>query len=230
MSKIIIVTGAGGYMGKAVIRHLTDNGNTVVGTVSPGKKRNPPNYQQYEEHEVDVSDPKAVNRLVQHVVKKYKRIDFAALLAGGFAIGDITKTTLEDIHTMFSVNFETAFVTAQAIFNQMKQQPSGGHLMLVGAKPALEPSAASGAVAYVFSKSLVFKLAESINESGKKYKIKASVIVPSILDTPPNREAMPNANYEDWVKPEDMAAIINFLVSEESAPIKESIIKVYGNV
>lgn len=230
MGKVVIVTGAGGHMGKSVVRHLTDNGNTVVGTVSTGKRSQSSNHQQYEEYEVDVSDPIAVSQFVQHVTDTYHRIDAAVLLAGGFAMGDITKTTLEDIHAMFKLNFETAFVSAQAVYNQMQQQVTGGHIILIGSKPALEPTAATGAIAYAFSKSLVFKLAESINTSGKKHQIKASIIVPSILDTPPNREAMPDANFDDWVKPEEIASIIQFLLSEDSTALRESVFKVYGKV
>lgn len=231
MGKIIIITGAAGNLGTAVVKNLLDNGSTVVGTVLPGehckvKEKN----QNFEEYPLDVSDEKATHKFADYVVQKYRRIDFAALLVGGFAMGTLENTSLTDVRQMMHLNFETAFVTAQAIFKQMKNQKSGGHILFVGAKPALEVAAASQTLAYALSKNLVFHLADHINETGKKRKIKASVIVPSIIDTPANRQAMPQAHFKDWVTPEEIAGMVTFLVSEKSQSLRETILKVYGNV
>lgn len=231
MSQVAIVTGAAGNLGNAVVKKLLDNGNTVVGTVLPGEHcKQGEGQAHFEEYKIDVTDGNAAGNFIRHVVHQYGKINFAALLVGGFSMGKIEDTTMEDIYKMMKLNFETAFITAQAIYSQMQQQSMGGHLMFVGAKPALEKAAGTSTLAYALSKSLIFKLAEYINESGKQHKIKASVIVPSILDTPTNRKAMPDANFQDWVKPEEAAEIVNFIFSEKSAPLQETVFKIYGNV
>lgn len=231
MAKVIIVTGAAGNLGNAVVKKLLDNGNTVVGTVLPGEHCAAGDGQaHFEEYELDVTNADATGNFISHVAHQYGRIDFAALLVGGFSMGNIEDTTLEDIYKMMKLNFETTFIAAKATYRQMLQQSTGGHLMFAGAKPALEAAAGAGTLGYALSKSLVFKLAEYINESGKQHKIKASVIVPSILDTPENRKAMPDANFQDWVKPEEAAEIISFLFSEKSTPLQETVFKIYGNV
>lgn len=231
MGQVVVITGAAGNLGNAVVKKLLDNGNTVVGTVLPGEHCKPGEGQaHFEEYELDVTDAEATGNFIRHVVHQYGHIDLAALLVGGFSMGTIEDTTMEDIQQMMKLNFETAFITAQAIYRQMLQQSTGGHLVFAGAKPALETAAGASTLAYAFSKSLIFKLAEFINESGKQHKIKASVVVPSILDTPPNRKAMPDANFQDWVKPEEAAEIINFIFSEKSAPLQETVFKIYGNV
>ncbi len=230
MSKTIIVTGAAGTLGSAVVQHLLNQGHTVIGTVSPGKNNATLSAKKgYEQYELDVSVPSAVQGFIQHIARKYEVIDAAALLVGGFAMGNIRNSSLEDVQKMLKLNFETTYITAQAIFLQMEQQPSGGHIMMVGAKPALETAAGLESIGYTFSKSLVFTLADIINKSGKKQQVKATVIVPSILDTPSNRQSMPQANFDNWVKPEAAAEIIGFLVADQSAPLRDSVIKIYGN-
>ncbi len=230
MNQVIIVTGASGHLGLAVVRQLLKSGHTVVGTVSL-KKHSQPSFKhaRYEEYPLDVTDPEATAAFVEQIEKQYQRIDGAALLVGGFAMGNLTETSLQDVQKMFKLNFESAFIMSQAVYPLMQRQ-GGGHIVLVGARPALEPAAGATAVAYAFSKSLVFRLAEYINQTGKAAHIKASVIVPGILDTPPNREAMPKADFSDWVTTEEVAAYIDFLFSDESKALKEAVFKIYGNV
>ena len=84
-------------------------------------------------------------------------------------------------------------------------------------------------VAYALSKSLVFKLAELINAEAKGHNVTASVIVPSTIDTKPNRESMPKADPSNWVKAEQLADIMEFICSEKGQPIREGIYKVYNN-
>ncbi len=230
MNQVIIVTGASGHMGLAVVRQLLSSGHTVVGTVSPRKHSQPSvTHNRYEEFTLDVTDVKATAAFVEHVEHQYQRIDGAALLVGGFAMGNLTETSLQDVQKMLKLNFESAFIMSQAVYPRMHRQ-GGGHMVLVGAKPALEPAAGASAVAYALSKSLLFRLAEYINETGKAALIKASVMVPGILDTPPNREAMPQANFSDWVTPEEVAAYIDFLFSDKSKTLKGTVFKIYGKV
>jgi len=84
-------------------------------------------------------------------------------------------------------------------------------------------------IAYSLSKSLLFKLAEYVNEEAKGKNVTATVVVPSTIDTAPNRKSMPNANPDNWVKPEALAEILEFIVSEKGTPLRETVLKVYNN-
>jgi NAD(P)-dependent dehydrogenase (short-subunit alcohol dehydrogenase family) len=82
---------------------------------------------------------------------------------------------------------------------------------------------------YVLSKSMVIKMAEVINADSKHSNTTATVIVPSIIDTPPNRAAMPDANFSDWVTPESIADKIAFICGEGGKDLRETVLKIYGN-
>jgi NAD(P)-dependent dehydrogenase (short-subunit alcohol dehydrogenase family) len=101
--------------------------------------------------------------------------------------------------------------------------------VLIGARPALNPAQGKGLIAYSLSKSLLFKLAELLNETAKGLNLNVSVVVPSTLDTPLNRKSMPDANPDNWVKPAEIAETLEFLVSDKSKALKETVLKMYNN-
>jgi len=84
-------------------------------------------------------------------------------------------------------------------------------------------------LAYALSKSMLFKLAEFLNADAKGKNVVVSVIAPSTIDTPQNRESMPKANPDDWVKPEQIADVLEFICSEKNDPIREAVYKIYNN-
>jgi NAD(P)-dependent dehydrogenase (short-subunit alcohol dehydrogenase family) len=110
----------------------------------------------------------------------------------------------------------------------MQEREEGGQIIFTGSRPALHPGSAVDTLSYALSKSLVFKLAEIINEQGKKSGVTASVVVPGIIDTPQNREAMPDADFTGWVSASDIADHIFHLSTPAGTKLRESIIKVYG--
>ncbi|MEQ9440544.1 MAG: SDR family NAD(P)-dependent oxidoreductase [Cyclobacteriaceae bacterium] len=229
-SNITLVTGATGNLGNAVVTQLLSDGHTVVGTVrashtSAESKKHP----LYEPYGADVSKEEEVEKLISHLIHTHQRVDFAALLVGGFAMGELEGTSIDDLKKMYELNFLTTFLCCQKLYTQMKQQENGGHIVLVGARPAIDPSAAAGLVSYSLSKSLLFQLSDIINAKTTETGVRSSIIVPSILDTPPNREAMPKANFNDWVTPEQIAKTISFLASSDSQPLRQSVFKLYGN-
>lgn len=230
MSKNAIVTGAAGNMGTEVVRQLLQDGFKVLGTVLQGEDcgENASNPSFYK-HVADVTREEDCQQLVQEASRQLGEIHLAALLVGGFGMNAFEDTSLEDIHQMFKLNFESAFASAQAVYRQMKKQEKGGKIILVGAKPALEKRASAGLTAYALSKSLIFKLAEHINAEGKASNITASVIVPSVLDTPPNRNAMPDADFSQWVTPSDIARVVSFIASDASSTLRDPIYRVYAD-
>ena len=104
-----------------------------------------------------------------------------------------------------------------------------GRIVLIGARPALNVSAGKDALAYTLSKSLFFKLAECLNDEAKEKNVAVTVVVPSIIDTAPNRSAMPDADFGRWVKPESNAEVIDFVIGDSGSVIREGILKVYNN-
>ncbi|MEO8961844.1 MAG: SDR family NAD(P)-dependent oxidoreductase [Ginsengibacter sp.] len=230
--KTAIITGASGNLGKAVVKKFIDNEYTVWGTVhsNSGKnnsKGNAQTNQRFNEVSLDLLNEDACRKLVDLVVDNNQQIDVAVLTAGGFAMGDIAKTKTSDIAKQYQLNFETAYNIARPVFIQMMKQ-NNGRIFLVGSRQGLDILKGKGALAYSFSKSLLFRLAEVMNAEAKGRNVVASVIVPSIIDTLTNRESMPDANYSTWVPPSQIADVIYFYSSKEGSAIREPVIKVYG--
>ncbi|HKR07210.1 MAG TPA: SDR family NAD(P)-dependent oxidoreductase [Bacteroidia bacterium] len=228
--KNILVTGAKGNLGTAVVNKFLDSGYCVIGTVSAKESTVTGNKNTHlEYYSVDLTDASASKGFIQSVIAKNKSIDGAVLTVGGFAAGKLTDTAQPDFEKMFALNFITAFNIVQPVLKQMMTQPDGGRIILIGSKPGMSACEAKGSVAYGLSKSLVFRLAEIINVEGKGKNIFASVIVPATIDTPQNRAGMPDANFSEWVKAEDIAAIIEFVFSEKAKSLRDEVIEVTGN-
>jgi NAD(P)-dependent dehydrogenase (short-subunit alcohol dehydrogenase family) len=226
MSRTIFITGASGNLGKAVVEKFVSTSNRVIATVSPGKNLPFQVVGDVETVEADVTNETSVNKVIQSVLEKNRTIDAAVLLVGGFAMGNVDETDGTALKKMFSINFETAYFCARPLFEQMQKQ-KGGRIVLIGARPALLASAGKGMIAYALSKSLLFKLAELLNAEGATSNVITSVVVPGTIDTPQNREAMPEADFSKWVTPDTIAEVIHFAISNSS--LHEPIFKVYGN-
>ena len=226
MSKIALVTGAGGNLGKSVVKKFVHDGYTVVATVSPGKKSDYSD-PKIDVRELDLTDEQQCDLLIKSVVQKYKQIDAVLLLAGGFSMGSLKHTDAAAIQKMVNLNFNTAYNVARPAFDQMTTQSAGGKIVMIGSRPALIADAGKDMIAYSLSKSMIFKLAEFLNAEGAKKNIVTSVVVPSTIDTPENRKSMPGADFSSWVSPEAIAATIADLCS--NSILREPIIKVYGN-
>jgi len=229
MAKTAIVTGASGNMGQAVVKKFMEEGYKVIGTVIPNDKvKLDFPEDKFEKRVVDLVNEEEAASFVSEVIKKYGTIDVAVLTVGGFAMGKIADTRTSDILRQYQLNFETTYNTARPIFLQMLTQ-NKGRIFLVGARPGLDAKNSKGMVAYGLSKSLIFRLAELMNEEAKGHNIVVSVLVPSTIDTPQNRQAMPDAKFENWVSPEAFANVVYFYASEEGEPLREPVIKVYNN-
>jgi len=112
---------------------------------------------------------------------------------------------------------------------QHMQQNNYGRLIFIGARPALNPAQGKDLTAYALTKSLLFKLADFINEENKGKNITATVVVPSTIDTALNRKSMPGANPSDWVTPEAIADSMEFVVSDKGNALREPVLKLYNN-
>ena len=142
-------------------------------------------------------------------------------------MGDIADTSSADILKQYKLNFETAYHIARPVFLQMMKQ-GYGRLFMIGSRPGSDMRNSKGMTAYGLAKSLVFRLAELMNEEAKGTDVVTCVVVPSTIDTPQNRKSMPDADFSKWVKPEAIADAIYFYCTEEAAVLREPVLKVYG--
>ncbi|HET7896122.1 MAG TPA: SDR family NAD(P)-dependent oxidoreductase [Flavisolibacter sp.] len=229
MRKTIIITGANGNLGTAVTNYFLSDGYMIVATVHAEEaKKDLPSHENLQVEAVDLTNEDAATAFVQNVISQHPKVDGALLLVGGFAMGNIEATSINDIRKQISLNFETAYHVARPLFRHLKQNGQG-RIVFIGARPAIDAKAGKNMVAYGLSKSLLFTLADYLNAEAKGTNVTATVVVPSTIDTAPNRSAMPDANPDAWVKPEALAAILEFVLSEKASPLRETVFKVYNN-
>jgi len=226
--KTVIVTGSGGNLGQAVVKKFIAEGCRVIGTVTKKSTDNGYPGEPFEAITVNLTDDKETQQMVEKVITKYNTIDVAVLTVGGFATGNIKDTTATDLLQQYQLNFESAFNAARPIFLHMLEQKRGS-IFLIGSKPGLSSQDGKGMMAYSLSKSLLFRLAELMNEEAKNTQVFTTVVVPGTIDTPQNRQALPGADVNTWVKPETIAnAIYNDAINETTAR-RETVLKVYSN-
>ncbi len=227
--KTAVITGASGNMGQAMVTRFLAGGYTVIGSVLP----NDPvvidiDHPNFEKQSVDVSNEAEAAAFVTSVISKFETIDVAILTVGGFAMGTIGSTSTDEIHQQYKLNFETAYNVARPAFTHMLAKKAG-RIFLIGARPGLSPAAGKGMVAYSLAKSLIFHLAEMMNEEAKGTNVVTCVVVPSTIDTPQNRSSMPKSDFTAWVKPEAIADAVAFYCSEDASVLREPVLKVYNN-
>ena len=220
----IVVSGADGNLGSAVVDKLLEENAQLCGLYSNAEKVKAET-RPITKYAADLTDSEESKNVVHQAKSALGALHGAVLTVGGFAMGNIKNTSAEDIEKQIRLNFFTAYNMVKPLMQQMEQ---GGHIFLVGAKPVLNRNEMKDKLAYGLAKQLLFNLAEVINADRDKTGIQCSVIVPSIIDTPPNRESMPKANYNDWVKPEEIADTIYYHLTHPY--LKEATIKTYGNV
>jgi NAD(P)-dependent dehydrogenase (short-subunit alcohol dehydrogenase family) len=226
--KNIIITGASGNLGKAVTSLFLERGYTVLATVTnEASKKDLPLHDNLHAITANLADESEAAQFVQQAIARHTGIDAALLLVGGFTMGSLKNSPGDVVKQQLALNFDTAYYVARPLFEHMLEQGTG-RLVFIGARPALQPADGKNAVAYALSKSLLFTLAELLNAEAKGTNVTATVVVPSTLDTPANRENMPDADPSNWVQPAALAEVLEFVVSEKGSPLRETVLKVYN--
>ena len=170
----------------------------------------------------NLADETAIDRLYQSVGPLWASIH----LAGGFAAGPLREASVATLRQQIDMNLLTCLLCCRAAVGAMTG--SGGRIVNVAARPALEWRSGAGMVAYAASKAAVAALTAALAEEVAKAGILVNAVAPSIMDTPPNRQAMPKADYGLWPKVEEVAATIAFLASPENLVTRGAIVPVYG--
>jgi NAD(P)-dependent dehydrogenase (short-subunit alcohol dehydrogenase family) len=228
MIKHAIITGAAGNLGRAITIALLDAEYSVHAIISHRDNASFISRTGLSVYQADLMSENETSVVIKSVINGIEKIDLVIMTVGGYAPGSLQEVTLMDIEKMYRLNFTTAFNVARAALPYMEKQESGGKLGFIGARPALHPKEAVDSVAYTLSKSLVFRLSEIINESGRGKNISSFVVVPSVIDTPQNRTAMPDADFTKWVTPGEIARQILQYVSSSDPILYNNVLKIYG--
>jgi len=227
MQRTILITGATGYLGKEVVHHLHAEGNSILATYHSKEFDESTKQKIAHAEHVDLFNENDTNSAMLKLVQQHPALDAAVLLAGGFKPGSIEHTDEALFDELFSLNFKTAWFVVKPLMDHFKKI-GHGQFIFIAARPAISPEAGKNLVAYALSKSLLVSLAEIINADGKAIGITASVILPSTLDTPPNRKDMPNADFNKWVPTTDVAQTISFILSPAGIQMRQPVYKIYG--
>lgn len=219
-----IVTGGTGALGTAVVGRLVLAGATVHVPVYAAEELDGFPYRNHD----SVTLHKGLDLTVEgDVAKLYRAVPslYASIqVAGGFDMGPITSTSLETWEHLMRLNATTCFLCCREAVKTMSGRD--GRIVNVAAKPVLVPTAQM--TAYSASKAAVAALTLSLADELSGSSIWVNAIVPSIIDTPDNRAAMPNAHFDAWPKPEEIAETVAFLASPQNAVTCGALVPVYG--
>ena len=225
--KVIAVTGGFGALGRATGEVLIAKGAKVA-LIDITK---PPDIASNDSRlllgSVDLRDPNAVSDACSKVVSSFGHLYGLVNLAGGFSWQKVNQESVAVWDQMYDVNLRTALVASTAAIPFLLER-GGGRIVNVGAAAAKFASAGMGA--YTAAKAGVERLTEAMSEELKDQGINVNAVLPSILDTPAKRLSMPTADHKRWVAPDDLAQVIAFLLSDESAAVTGALIPVKGKV
>lgn len=232
--QVVLVTGALGGLGPAVVRAFALAGATVVGVIrsmrddaSDALQRDLGDaWQHVTFRQADVLVETEVEHLIREVIEREGHLDVVCNLVGGFAAGTPTTDTHLDIwQQMLDVNLRSTFLVSKHAARAMKAR-HWGRIINVSSRAAR--SGRRNAVAYAVAKGAVLTLTEVQAEEVRADGVTVNAVLPSIIDTPPNRSAMPQAHHATWPTPEAIARAMLFLASDDAALISGASIPVYG--
>jgi len=225
----VVVTGGAGALGTALVGALVAAGAVChVPCIDEAAARRFPlrdNKQVALIVTGSLAEEAAITRLYQGIAPLWASIH----LAGGFAAAPLRETALATLRQQIDMNFVSCALCCRAAVNAMAGQGAGGgRIVNVAARPALEWRSGAGMAAYTASKAAVAALTAALAEEVARDGILVNAVAPSIMDTPANRRAMPNADYAAWPKVEEVTATIMFLASPDNRVTRGAIVPVYG--
>lgn len=227
-----VVTGGTGALGKAVVPLLVRrNFRIAVSYIIPEEARALEKAIDLDEDQlilrrVDTTDPEAVHLFMKDTVEAFGGINVLCSLVGGWAGGrDVAETDNVRLDRMIDLNLRSTFYTLHAAIPYMREA-DWGRIVAVGSKAGMD--APAGQAAFNMTKAGVAALIKTVARELEDTNVTANTIMPTVIDTPATRAALPYADYVTWPKPEEIAAVIDFLASPSSAVINGASIPVHG--
>ncbi|MDB5417807.1 MAG: NAD-dependent oxidoreductase [Phenylobacterium sp.] len=227
--RVLAITGAFGVLGSAVAQAAAAKG-ARLGLIDYAKDPRPglpSGPDVFVLAGVDLTEPEAAKAAIDAVAEQYGRLDVLLNIAGGFIWEKVEGGQADTFRHLSRINVETAANAARAAIPHLKRS-TAGRIVNVGANGAVK--AAAGMAAYAAAKAGVHRLTEALAEELKADGVTVNAVLPSIIDTPTNRADMPKADFSAWVKPQDLAAVMLFLASEEAGAVTGALIPVTGRV
>jgi NAD(P)-dependent dehydrogenase (short-subunit alcohol dehydrogenase family) len=227
--RTVLITGAAGNLGRAVAAAFAARGAHLV-LIDLNRENLEQTFGAEDERRLlaptDLLDPQQVDAVVELAIRRFGRIDVLCNLAGGFRMGPtVHETSDADWNLLFNLNVRTVLEMTRSVIPRMLAA-GGGKIVNVGAASALKgvPQMA----AYTASKGVVMRLTESMAAELRDKSINVNCVLPTIIDTPENRAAMPDADPARWVAPHDLANVITFLASDAARAIHGAALPVTG--
>jgi NAD(P)-dependent dehydrogenase (short-subunit alcohol dehydrogenase family) len=228
--RTVVVTGGTGGLGAAVVEALLADGAACHIPYLIEAEAQTFRYREHKQvtlyPQINLTDEDVVERFYRAVPNLWASIH----LAGGFAAGGIKTAGKSVLASQLDMNFVTCYLCCRGAVLAMAGNPEGGRIVNVAARPALEWRGGAGMAAYTASKAAVASLTAALAEEVAKEAILVNAVAPSILDTPANRKAMPQADHAAWPKVEDVAQTILFLASPANKVTRGAVVPVYGRV
>src|SRR5512143_2952102 len=216
----VLITGANGGLGTAVCQEVVAAGAKVIGVARAWKQSAP-----FTTISADVTTADGCESTVKQALE-HGPLDALVHLVGGFAGGSpVAETSDQTWDSVMNINLRAAFCCMRAALKSM-QAAGRGRIVAVGTRMAVEPS--PNFAAYAVSKAALVALVKNVAAEGKAFGVTANIVLPSTIDTPANRAAMPKADFSRWVAPESIAKLIAFLVSDAAADTSGAVIPIYG--
>jgi NAD(P)-dependent dehydrogenase (short-subunit alcohol dehydrogenase family) len=228
--RVVIVTGGSGALGQAITRRFLRDGDVVSVPWIVDRERErleastdaATRARLHLEH-CDVGDDAAMERLVAGVVQRHGRVDVLVSAVGGFAMGELVQTDRALWDTMLALNLTTQYVAAHAALPHMLTAGSG-RIVSVASRAVVPPT--GGFIAYTVAKAAVIAFVQALAAETRGRGVTVNAVLPSTMDTPANRAAMPDADPKTWVPVESVADAIAYLAAERSGHVSGTLLAI----
>lgn len=229
-SPCIVITGAAGALGSALVERMTKDGARVAALVSPrrGASEAPSRSGSVLTISLELTSPEAWSPALARIEKELGLPTGAVLAAGAWQGGAPFHESDDAVWTaMMTANLETARRSLRALLPGMVERGAGS-VVVVGSRAADLPSTGAGASAYTASKAAVVALAQAVAAEVVGRGVRVNAVLPGMIDTPANRRAMPDADTSKWVSLESLAGAVAFLLSDDARDVSGAALPIYG--
>ncbi|HEX8157723.1 MAG TPA: SDR family oxidoreductase [Solirubrobacteraceae bacterium] len=228
MTGSALITGGTGGLGAAVTRAFLDGGwRVVVPIFDEAERERVPAHDRLVLDPADLSDPDSAAAICAlGAGDEGAPLQAVVNLVGGFAMGGrVHETPIEEFEAQLRLNLRPTYLVCQAALPYL-QAAGGGAIVCVSSRAVLRPF--SGAAGYIVSKAAVLAFVDALAAEYREDSIRVNAILPSVIDTPANRRAMPDADHDRWVSPDQIASVVRFLCDDGAEVVSGAHVPVYG--